>query len=438
MEVFEAGARFGGYTIEGLIAGGGMGRVYAARHEVYTSVVALKVLHPQLHADDSWRQRFNEEGLVGTQLKHPHILSARELVEHDGRIALVLDLVSGGQTLDKIIGREFRDGLPLVQALQIFMTILQGMDYLHTKEIVHGDIKPENVLIEGEYRRPDTWTAKVTDFGTVALIANPVTIDGRAAVVATPRYASPEHMYGVDQIEFRSDIYSLGLMLHFLLTGKHVSVAKNVAEAAATVLMPVPLVMLVDQPDPVIELFKKACFVNPDLRFQTCREMALGVRAVLDSVGAVLELDDIAADLATEVDEDMVALKEKMTAQQQDEEERAAFTAETEIDLGNAVGEDVEAELVDTDVGESEPEMTAPRADTGEVAKEPSPAPEPQPEPEAKLAPEPVVEEEPEKTVARPSAPKKEDESTPMWVWAAVAVSLIVILSVLVMNFPSG
>ena len=71
MEGYEPGSVFGGYTIEGLIAGGGMGRVYAARHEVYGNVVALKVLHPQLHADDSWRQRFNEEGLVGTRQTHP-------------------------------------------------------------------------------------------------------------------------------------------------------------------------------------------------------------------------------------------------------------------------------------------------------------------------------------------------------------------------------
>lgn len=298
------GTVFGTYTIEGLIAGGGMGQVYAARHNVYGSAVALKVLHPALHADLGWRERFNEEGLVGTQLKHPHVLSARELVENDGRIALVVDLVPGGQTLEKVIAREFRDGIGLVPALQVFLKILQGMDYLHCKAIVHGDLKPENVMLEGDFRRPETWVPKVTDFGTVALIANPVEIDGRPAVVATPRYASPEHLYGVDRIEVRSDIYCLGLILHFLLSGRHASNAQNVREAAERVMLPVPILNLVDQPEVLVEVFKRATALDEDDRYATVRGLALAIRSVLDSIGAELDLPDVAADLATEVDED--------------------------------------------------------------------------------------------------------------------------------------
>jgi serine/threonine protein kinase len=305
------GTVFGVYTIEGLIAAGGMGQVYAARHNIFGSTVALKVLHPALHADEGWRVRFNEEGLVGTQLKHPHVLSARELVHNEGRIALVFDLVPGGQTLEKVISREFRDGLMLVPALQVFLKILQGMDYLHCKTIVHGDLKPENVLIEGDFRRPETWVPKVTDFGTVALIANPVEIDGRPAVVATPRYASPEHLYGVDRIEVRSDIYCLALILHFLLSGRHASNAQNVREAAERVLLPVPIVNLVDQPEPLVDLFKKATAIEPSERHETVRQLALGVRDVLTSVGAQLELPDVAADLATEVDEERERQRKK-------------------------------------------------------------------------------------------------------------------------------
>lgn len=298
------GTVFGTYTIEGLIAGGGMGQVYAARHNIYGSAVALKVLHPALHADKGWQERFNEEGLVGTQLKHPHVLSARELVHNEGRIALVVDLVPGGQTLEKVIAREFRDGLALVPALQVFLKILQGMDYLHTKGIVHGDLKPENVMIEGDFRKPETWIPKVTDFGTVALIANPVEIDGRPAVVATPRYASPEHLYGVDRIVVRSDVYCLGLILHFLLSGRHASNAQNVREAAERVMLPVPIVNLVDQPEVLVEVFKRSTSLDMDDRFPTVRGLALAIRSVLDAIGAELDLPDVAADLATEVDEE--------------------------------------------------------------------------------------------------------------------------------------
>jgi serine/threonine protein kinase len=215
--------------------------------------------------------------------------------------------VPGGQTLEKIIAREFREGLSVVQALQVFLTIVQGIDYLHGKGIVHGDLKPENVMIEGDFRSPPTWTPKVTDFGTVALIAHPVMLDGRPAVVATPRYASPEHLLGVDQLEFRSDIYSLGLILHFLLTGRHASSAQTVREAYERTLRPVPMVNLVDLPEDVVSVFKRSVAVDPDERFQSCRELALSVRSVLDAHGVQLDLDDIQADLATEVDEDRAA-----------------------------------------------------------------------------------------------------------------------------------
>jgi len=331
-DTLPEGFQFAGYTVQGTIAGGGMGHVYAARHEVYASSVALKVLHESLHADEGWRARFNEEGLVGTQLKHPHVLSARELVENDGRIALVLDLVPGGQTLEKIIASEFRQGLSVVQALQVFLGIVQGIEYLHGKGIVHGDLKPENVMIEGDRRDPGSWIPKVTDFGTVALIANPVMLDGRPAVVATPRYASPEHLLGVDQLEIRSDIYSLGLILHFLVTGRHASNAQNVRDAYDRTLKPVPIVALVDQPEALIATFQRAVAVDPDDRFPSCRELALAVRAMLDEHGVALDLDDLAADLATEVDEERQRQRQEAYARQQQEAEAAAEEAETELE----------------------------------------------------------------------------------------------------------
>lgn len=314
MEHLKAGEAFGPYVVEGLVAGGGMGQVYAARHEVYGSVCAMKVLHASLHDQEDWRKRFTEEGLVGAQLKHPHVLSAREIIEHEGRIAIIMDLVKGGQTLEKVMSREFPRGLPLADALQLFLAMTQGIEYLHAKGIVHGDIKPENVLIEGEYRRPETWTAKVTDFGTIGLIAHPVVIDGRTAVVATPRYASPEHLRGVDRIEVRSDVYCQGLMLHYLLSGQHVSDARTVREAALFVMDTISTVHLVDQPESVQAVFRKATEVDPNARFQDCRELALAIRDALDGLGVTLELEDVAADLATEVDEERAAAQKEMNA----------------------------------------------------------------------------------------------------------------------------
>jgi serine/threonine protein kinase len=304
MAHLDSGSELGPYRIEGFLAAGGMGEVYAARQALYGTPVALKVLHAHLTADPDWRLRFNEEGLVGQQLKHPNVLAARELVESDGRVALVLDLVRGGQTLSKVIAREFSSGLGLDAALQVFLAILHGVEYAHAKGIVHGDIKPENVLIRGESRVPSSWAPLVTDFGTVGLIAHPVVLEGRAAVVASPRYASPEHLLGVDRLEMRSDVYSLGLLLHFLLTGRHASEARSVEEAAAWMQQPLSLVPLVDQPAAAVELVRRACSPNPAERFPNCREMALAVRAVLDEIGVQPDVEDLESEIATELIEE--------------------------------------------------------------------------------------------------------------------------------------
>lgn len=288
----RSGDRFDDYRIEGLIANGGMGQVYLARHLVYGQRVALKVLHPSLEDDPAWRARLQEEGEVGMRLKHPNILSAREIVFDNHRPALVLDLSSEGQTLGRIVSREYRDGLPLLLALDLFLQILWGMEYLHTQRIVHGDVKPDNVLIEGSWRDPRTWVPRVTDFGTVALIARPMQIDGRPAVVATPAYASPEHMCGVDQIEVRSDIYCLGLLLHYLLTGRHASNAQNVREAADRVALPVPILHLVDSPPEVIQLFLGMVAQNARERYESIRGVALVVRAVREQLAGVADDPD--------------------------------------------------------------------------------------------------------------------------------------------------
>ncbi|MCB9675743.1 MAG: serine/threonine protein kinase [Alphaproteobacteria bacterium] len=358
MEHLEPGATFGPYAVEGLIAGGGMGQVYAARHNVYGSVCAIKVLHEKLHKDADWRARFNEEGLVGTQLKHPHVLSARELVEHEGRVAIVMDLVKGGQTLEKVVSREFAKGLPLDRALAVFLEIVQGIDYLHGKDIVHGDLKPENVMIEGEYRRPETWHTKLTDFGTVGLIAHPVVIDGRTAVVATPRYASPEHLRGSDNLEVRSDIYCLGLILHFLLTGEHCSDARTVREAAMFVLDEVPLVHMVDQPEAVIEVFKRCTRIKPKDRYADCRELALAVREALEALGVKLELEDVKADLATEVDEERAeAQRENLSRADSPPKKREVSDTDKPTDLDeDDGGELVEAKVVSGPASPPEPD----------------------------------------------------------------------------------
>lgn len=307
------GTIFQSYKIEGLIATGGMGQVYRARHRVFKEVVALKVLHSSLHADPEWRTRFDWEGNVGEQLKHPYVLAARERIHARNHIALVLDMVPEGQTLERIISRDYPNGLDPDLAMDVFLKVLSGMRYLHERDIVHGDIKPENVLIRGNWREPWDWHPLVTDFGTVALIAKPVNIDGRPAVVATPRYASPEHLCGVDHIVVRSDIYCLGLLLHYLLSGRHASNAQNVFEAADRVQMPVPVLNLTDKvPGELIDVFRRMVAMDPADRYESVLAVAMDIRAIRDQDGSRSEEDnlDAAPDCITEQDERVPAIVE--------------------------------------------------------------------------------------------------------------------------------
>jgi len=274
-------------------------------------------------------------------------------------VALVLDLVQEGKTLLRVMSREFPDGLPLVQALQVLLGLIQGVEYAHDKGVVHGDIKPENVLIHGNFRDARTWVPKLTDFGTVGILAIPVTIDGQPAMVVSPRYASPEHVLGMDRLDARSDIYCLGLLLHYLLTGQHASNAATVQEAAATVVHPVPVAALVDQPDSIVKIFQKATRVNPEERFESCREFAMGIREALDGLGAELVVEDLQADLLTEVMEDRKearkALWEKQQSKQGGDAAGEHVTGETAV-----APEDTPAEE-DDDLGriEEEDEDTA-------------------------------------------------------------------------------
>jgi serine/threonine protein kinase len=390
MGALSAGDAFGDYSIEGLIATGGMGAVYAARHQIYGTSVALKLLHERFHRDPDWQRRFNHEGVVGERLKHPHILSARELVVHNDRVALVLDLVRGGQTLGKVVPRDWPQGLPADAALVVFRSIIEGVEYLHGKSVVHGDLKPENILLEGPLRQPMDWRPRVTDFGTVGLIASPVVIDGQIAVVATPRYAAPEHLWGVDRIEPRSDIFALGLVLHFMLTGRHASGARTTEEAAAVLAQPLSLTALVDHRTDVYALVERCVAPDPADRYQSCRELALEVRGLLNTLGVRLEVEDLEAELATEVDEDRLELRTKQASG------RAAAPV--------GYGDDEEIERTEPTglrpLGPAEPEVW-------DTTIRPAHLPEP------------------------PVAPAAR---TPAWVWLAVGVATCVLAATFLLN----
>jgi serine/threonine protein kinase len=206
------GRRIGSYRVLAEIGRGGMGAVYRAVRDddVFHKEVAVKVLQSGL-GSDSHRERFRQERQILASLDHPHI--ARLLdggATADGRPYLVMELVVG----DPIDAHCRRSGMPVRQRLELFRLVCGAVHYAHQNLVVHRDIKPGNVLVTGE------GAPKLLDFGIAKLLPQP----GEDATVTqfqalTPLYASPEQLRG-DTITTASDVYSLGVLLYELLTGR--------------------------------------------------------------------------------------------------------------------------------------------------------------------------------------------------------------------------
>jgi tRNA A-37 threonylcarbamoyl transferase component Bud32 len=200
----------GRYTIEREIGRGGMATVYRARDLRHDRVVALKVLHPELAASMGG-ERFAREIRLLAGLHHPHILPLFDSGEHEGAVFYVVPCVEG-ESLRRRLERERQ--LPLEDAMRITREVADALDHAHRHGVIHRDIKPENVLLEEGH-------AIVADFGVARAVTRAVGESHTTAgmVVGTPAYMSPEQASGDDELDARSDQYSLACVLYEMLAG---------------------------------------------------------------------------------------------------------------------------------------------------------------------------------------------------------------------------
>ena|GEM_PF-1429445 len=202
------------YYLESKLGVGGMGTVYRARRLLIGDAVAIKVLHPDQLDDPQAIERFRREAQTAALLKHPNVVNIYDFgISPDGLVYLVMELVEG-ENLRQMIERQGTVGEEM--AAEIVRQICAAMGEAHRQDVIHRDIKPENILVQ---MTPSGLQVKVLDFGIAALrdiAVNRLTQPGN--ILGTPSYMSPEQCMG-EELDGRSDIYSLGIVLFEMLTG---------------------------------------------------------------------------------------------------------------------------------------------------------------------------------------------------------------------------
>jgi tRNA A-37 threonylcarbamoyl transferase component Bud32 len=262
------------YKVEEVIGQGGMSAVYKATDPNLKRVVAIKLIHPHLSENEEFVIRFKEEAAAVAQLRHPNIVQVFDF-DSDGDVYyMVLEFVAG-ETLQARLKRLNAAGrrMPTVEALKFAAQICDAVDYAHQRGMIHRDIKPANVMLD-VYGK-----AILMDFGIAKIIGGQYhTATG--ATLGTAVYMSPEQIRG-DRIDERSDIYSIGVTLFEMVSGR----PPYEADSAMTLMMmhlndPIPDLRQVqpDTPAELVALIEKALSKDRAERFQSAAEMAAALR----------------------------------------------------------------------------------------------------------------------------------------------------------------
>jgi serine/threonine protein kinase/tetratricopeptide (TPR) repeat protein len=279
------GTRIGTYQITGPLGAGGMGEVYRARDTRLGREVAVKVLPSAVASNPDRLARFEREARTIAGLNHPNIVTLFSVEDEGGIRFLTMELVEG-QSLDRVVTP---GGLPLARVLELAIPMANALVAAHERGIVHRDLKPANVMVTH-----DDWV-KVLDFGLAKAAAGEGTspevtvgataatpLSGEGQVLGTVPYMAPEQIRG-ETVDARSDLFSLGIILYELATGRRPFSGATPADVSSSILrdVPVPVMSLrSDLPRDLNRIITRCLEKNPRDRFQTARDVSNELRYI--------------------------------------------------------------------------------------------------------------------------------------------------------------
>ncbi|MEJ2867330.1 protein kinase [Actinomycetospora sp. OC33-EN08] len=262
------GSSLGRYRVEGVIGRGGMSTVYRATDSRLGRVVALKVIDPALARDEEFRERFRDEARNTSAVDHPHVVPLYDTDDVDGHLYIAMRFVEGPDLATLVGGRP----LAPERTLRLLDQVADALDAVHGHGLVHLDVKPANVLIGGASSGADH--AYLADFGLTHRGATGHRTRG-GDFLGSPTFAAPEHLRG-EPVDARTDLYSLGCVLHTCLTGQ------PPYRGSVTEVIDAHLAGVVPGVGPGIDdVLRRALALDPAERPASARELVAGARSAL-------------------------------------------------------------------------------------------------------------------------------------------------------------
>ena len=255
------------YKIDSLLGKGGMGTVYLGKHMKMERKVAIKMLHPDLSSNVSLRERFKNEASALAQLQNAHIVTLYDFEESDEGLFLIMEYIEGMELADHI--NKVSGPIDEKSAIHYYTQVLDGFKYAHKKKVVHRDIKPSNILIDKDN------DIKIMDFGIAKIVDSEKSLTKTGTQIGTVFYMSPEQVKG-ENIDRRSDIYSLGVTLFQMITGQcpysndttEFQIYNNIVNDP----LPDPASIYPGASKHLAQVIAKATQKNVEDRFQSCEE----------------------------------------------------------------------------------------------------------------------------------------------------------------------